>query len=133
MCRRVNEADARVFDVLGHLDFVKRYTQRFFGEVDVKANGELLDEILRTCLDADVVPEINTSTLRGDLDETMPGSGVIQRYAALGGTAMSIGSDSHKSEHIGADFDYAVRMLRDAGIAHTAVFKDRHRRQEPID
>ena len=133
MCRRVNKADVRVFDVLGHLDFVKRYTQRFFSEVDVKAHGELLDEILSTCLEADVVPEINTTTLRGDLDETMPGPGVVKRYAALGGTAMSLGSDSHKSEHIGADFDFAVGMLRDSGIKHMALFNARQRTNEPIE
>ena len=132
MCRRVNTSQQRVFDVLGHLDYVKRYTQRFFREVDVEAHGEILDEILRTCLEADLVPEINTSTLRGDLDETMPGPSTVKRYAELGGTAMSIGSDAHLSEHVGAGLNHAVDMLRDAGIGHVALFDNRQRACEPV-
>ena len=133
MCRRVNTSQRRVFDVLGHLDFVKRYTRRFFGKEDVHAHGEIVDEILRTCVEADVVPEINTSTLRGDLDETMPGPDVVKRYAELGGMAMSLGSDAHVSEHIGAGLNHAVDMLRDAGITHVALFNDRERTSDPIE
>lgn len=133
MCRRVNTSQRRVFDVLGHLDFVKRYTQRFFSKIDVGAHGDILDEILRTCIEADVVPEINTSTLRGDLGETMPGPGVVKRYAELGGTAMSLGSDAHLSEHVGAGLNCAVDMLREAGVKHVALFNDRERTSEPIE
>ena len=96
-------------------------------------DGDILDEILRTCLEADLVPEINTSTLRGDLDETMPGPGVVKRYAELGGTAMSIGSDAHLSEHVGAGLGHAVDMLLDAGVRHVALFNDRKRTSEPIE
>lgn len=124
MCERVKGSGERVFDVLGHLDFVKRYTQRFFGDFDVMSHADLVDEILQTCLTADLIPEINTSTLRQDLNETMPGPVVVKRYAELGGKAMSIGSDSHKSDHIGANLDHAVQMLRAAGIDRFAVFRE---------
>jgi len=117
----------RVFDVLGHLDLVKRYTQRFFGEHDVEACGDLRDEALARCIAADLTPEINTSTLRQGLTETMPGPITVKRYADLGGRAMSIGSDAHRAEDIAADFDRAVEMLRDAGIPTLAVFKERQR------
>jgi histidinol-phosphatase (PHP family) len=126
-CGRVHDKEGPVFDVLGHLDLVKRYTQRFFSTYGVEPFGELIDEILRGCLAAGMVPEINTSSLRQGLDESMPGLDTVKRYAALGGTAMSLGSDAHQAADVGAGFDTAVEMLRVAGIKSTAMFRRRER------
>lgn len=132
-CGELRASHGRVFDVLGHLDLVKRYTNRFFGQCAVGAFGGLIDEILRGCLAADLTPEINTSTLRQGLDETMPGPETVKRYAELGGTSMSLGSDAHRSEDVDAGLDHAVKMLRDGGITHMAVFESRRKRETPID
>lgn len=126
-CETLHRARGRVFDVLGHLDLAKRYTRRFFESYDVSGCATLIDDILRTLLAADMVPEINTSTLRQGLDETMPGERTIRRYAELGGTMMTIGSDAHRPEDIAAGFDHAQAMLRRSGVDHIAVFRDRRR------
>lgn len=123
----INRERGRVFDVLGHLDLVKRYTQRFLGGYDVSGCHDLIDDILRACLEADIIPEINTSTLRQNLDEPMPGPHTVRRYAELGGTCMSLGSDAHRAEDVGADLDRAAMMLRDVGIKNLAVFEHRKR------
>ncbi len=122
----------RVFDVLGHLDLAKRYTQRFFGDFDVSGGQDLIDDILRACIDADLTPEINTSTLRQNLDETMPGPHTVRRYAELGGTCMSLGSDAHRAEDVGAGLDHGAAMLPDGGIENLAVFKNRQRTLIPL-
>lgn len=133
-CRSLHDRlGRRVFDVLGHLDLVKRYTTRWFGEYVVNDFAPLIDEILQACLAADVVPEINTSTLRQGCDEPMPGPRTIRRYAELGGTAMSIGSDAHASKDIGADFDTAATLMRDAGMTKLAVHRARSREFVPLD
>lgn len=132
-CERLHDDRGRVFDVLGHLDVVKRYSQRFLGENKVARFGDLLDEILSTCLRADVIPEVNTSTLRQDMDEPMPGADTITRYIRLGGSAVSLGSDAHLPTNVGADFDRAVAVLRSTGINHAAVFKKRERLIIPFD
>ncbi|MEE9293949.1 MAG: histidinol-phosphatase HisJ family protein [Phycisphaerae bacterium] len=131
-CQRLHRNRSRVFDILSHLDFCKRYSNRFAGTVHIAEHIDVIDEILRACLAADIVPEINTSTLRGDLAETMPGPIVVQRYAELGGTMMALGSDSHRAADIGAGFDHALNMLRQAGITNVAVFERRTRRTETI-
>lgn len=122
----------RPFDILGHLDLVKRYTQRYFGVHDVRAFREIVEEILRVCLEADLVLELNTSTLRQSVPEPMPAEWAVRRYVELGGEAMLLGSDAHKSEHVGAGFDAAVGMLVDAGIGGQVVFKGRQRSILPI-
>jgi histidinol-phosphatase (PHP family) len=121
----------RVFDVLGHLDLAKRYTKRFLGSYDMSPFVGLIDEILSASLAADLTPEINTSSLRQGLDETMPNAEAVKRYAALGGKAMSLGSDAHRAEDIGAGFDRAVTMLHEAGLEHIAVFQRRERMLRP--
>lgn len=122
----------RVFDVLGHLDLVKRYTLRYFGSYDVSPCAAIIDEILHTCLEADLTPEINTSSLRQGLSETMPNGDTVRRYAGLGGTAVSLGSDSHKADDIGAGFDVASSLVRAAGLQGLAVFKNRTRSIIPL-
>jgi len=125
-CERLHRRrGGRVFDVLGHLDLAKRYTKRFLGSYDMSPFGALIDEILSTCVAADLTPEINTSSLRQGLDEPMPNAEAVKRYAALGGKALSLGSDAHRAEDIGAGFDRARTMLRDAGLERIAVFKKR--------
>jgi histidinol-phosphatase (PHP family) len=131
-CERLHRQRGRVFDVLGHLDLAKRYTQRFFGRYNIDEHEDLIDEILQTCLAADLIPEINTSTLRQNLDEPMPGQHTISRYACLGGRAMPLGSDAHLPQSIGADFDHAAAMLRTAGIHHTVLFRNRDRSIVPL-
>ncbi len=132
-CERLHRAHGRVFDVLGHLDLVKRYTHRFRGSFDLSPHAQLIDEILQVCLEADLVPEINTSTMRQGLDEAMPGSDTVARYAAFGGTAMSLGSDAHRAKDVGEGLDEAAQVLRDAGITRAAVFRDRQRQDVAFD
>lgn len=115
----------RVFDVLGHLDLVKRYTTRWFATHLVGEFEPLIDEILVACLDADLVPEINTSTLRQGCDEPMPGPRTIRRYRELGGTGLSVGSDAHVSRDIGAGVPQATDLMRAAGFTRLAVHKAR--------
>jgi len=125
LCLELKEKGERPFDILGHLDLVKRYTHRFFGDFDISAHADVVNELLRTAIAAELIPEINTSTWRQDLPEPMPADWVIQRYAALGGTAISIGSDAHRAEDIAGGFDQATDLLRTAGIQQEAVFLDR--------
>ncbi|NLX13236.1 MAG: histidinol-phosphatase HisJ family protein [Phycisphaerales bacterium] len=119
----------RPFDVLGHLDLVKRYTQRYFGTFDIRAHADLVDEILRCCLSAGLVPEINMSSCRQQLPEPMPADWVVRRYAELGGRSMSIGSDAHQSEYVGVGLVEGSSVMKAQGIHHQAVFKDRQLRE----
>jgi histidinol-phosphatase (PHP family) len=129
---QLKRGGTRPFDVLGHLDLVKRYTQRFFKTFDVQAHEMLIDQILSACLTADLVPEVNLSSLRQQLPEPMPAEWVVRRYAELGGDAMSLGSDAHASEDIGAEIHQGAEMLKRAGIGRLAVFKNRKRCDEVL-
>ncbi|NLE61356.1 MAG: histidinol-phosphatase HisJ family protein [Planctomycetes bacterium] len=122
----------RPFDVLGHLDLVKRYTMRYFDTFDIRPCQDLVDRILRTCIEADLVPEVNLSTLRQSLPEPSPAEWVIGRYVKLGGRAMTLGSDAHRPEHVGMGVAEAAEMLKRQGIEALAVFRGRQRTDEPL-
>jgi histidinol-phosphatase (PHP family) len=121
---RMHADGGHPFHVLGHMDFAKRYAKRYWdfeGPIDAP---DLIDEILTNCLAARLVPEINTSTLRNNIAAPMPGLEVIERYAELGGTAMSLGSDAHSPQYVGSHFADAVELMRRGGIKHLAVFRE---------
>lgn len=132
LCVRLREAGERPFDVLGHMDLAKRYTQRYWGSGDLHLEASLLEEVWQTVLAADLVPEVNTSSLRQGVGETMPAPWMIQRYVELGGRTMSIGSDAHRSEDVGAGFPEVAGMLKAAGIQAEAVFEQRQVKRIPL-
>ena len=132
-CAAIHRDHGRVFDVLGHLDLVKRYTHKWFGESAVSQFSTMTADIAAACVEADLIPEINTSSLRRGLPDPMPALDVVREYARRGGTMMSLGSDAHVSSDVGAGFDTAVSMLHDAGIRHTAWFRQRKRIAVPIE
>ncbi len=131
-CVKLRRGSTPVFDVLAHLDFVKRYSLQFAGADHVEGQEQLLDEILHGCLSAGMTLELNTSTLRKGHAEGMPGTGILRRWAQLGGDAVALGSDSHRVDEVGSDLGRAAQMLLRAGIQQQAIFEKRVCRAVPI-
>lgn len=94
------------FDILAHFDFPKRYLKTNVTDLPV------IDEVLKTLIASEIALEINTSSLRKGLTETLPDRAILQRYAELGGTTITLGSDAHSPENIGAGFEYAFQVLK---------------------
>lgn len=97
------EAAARsgLFDALGHLDVVKRYLHPYVSKEDLAAAPELYEPILRALVESGTALEINTSGLRHPVAETYPSASVVARFAELGGSAVTVGSDAHRSDQFG--------------------------------
>ena len=111
------------FDVLAHFDFPKRYYHMSHSDDD------LIDEILRTIIKKKIALEINTSPLRKGLGECSPDFEILAKYSSLGGKMITIGSDAHRPEDIGADFIYAHRLIQSVGGLKTGYFEKREFRE----
>jgi histidinol-phosphatase (PHP family) len=48
------------------------------------------------------------------------------------GARFSLSSDAHLPEHVGYQYDKAVELLRELGVAELCVFQGRERRMEPL-
>ena len=125
LCRELAAGGLRPFDVLGHLDYVKRYLRRDWDAPMGAIEPAVLDPILQALIDAGVVPEINTAGMRRPEAESYPSWSILRRYRELGGRAVSIGSDAHQSRDIGAAFGQVAERLQAIGFKGEAVFRER--------
>ena len=112
------------FDVFGHLDIIRRYNITKHTLIPEKLLP-LLDELLLWLINNGKGIEINTSGLRYGLDSVHPNTALLKRYRQLGGTIVTIGSDSHASTTIGQNFALAVELLKTTGFTKLTWFEKR--------
>ena len=114
------------FDVLGHLDMIKR-DARAFGKVydGPEPYADMIRAALRSIVERGKGIEINTSPLRKGQLEPCPSLQVLQWYRELGGEILTFGSDAHYPEHVGADWEVALEMIRATGFKRLARFEKR--------
>jgi histidinol-phosphatase (PHP family) len=118
-------AKADAFDVLGHIDMPKREGAAFYGPFCADDYCDALREILRTLVERGKGIEINTSGWRRAADECCPGLPVLKWYAELGGEILTIGSDSHRTEHVGLFRARALALAKEAGLRWLSTFERR--------
>ncbi|MCP4542894.1 MAG: histidinol-phosphatase [Chloroflexi bacterium] len=100
-------AQSGLFDVLAHLDVVKRFGVDHYGPFRYQRYAAQIDAILETMIATGTGLEVNTSGLRQNPGKTYPGPDIIARYRELGGAMFSFGSDAHSAVDVG-------RGVRDA-------------------
>lgn len=122
------------FDSLGHLTYPLRYIVGDYGKsVDLSCFSEIIDEILLTLIKENKALEINTSGYRQTLKDTMPDESILKRYKELGGKLITVGSDAHYAEHLGADIDKGYELALRCGFNEVAVYQDRMPTLIPIE
>lgn len=96
-------------DSLGHIDYIARYARFDDNEIYYRDFAEKIDEILKILIQNEKAMEINTRRIGkpGVVEALIQ---IYKRYYELGGRIVTIGSDSHISEHIGANFSAAEEM-----------------------
>ena len=110
-----NIRDYDAFDTLAHLDYISRnapYEDPVLRYEDYPAQ---FDKILKHLAAEGKSLEINTRLLDSRQAAAALG-GICSRFAELGGRTVTIGSDSHRREHIGAYLDEAYRMAFECGL-----------------
>lgn len=108
-----------LYDIVGHLDLAKKFGR--FPSVDLTDRYRAL---LGAMKEYGVAYEINTAGLRWPADEMYPSPAFV-RLAAAAGVPVTLGSDAHKPEQVGLDFDRAVALIRQSGYDRVALFRER--------
>jgi len=113
------------FDVYGHIDFINRYGNYEVKEIDYKMHSDITDKIFKTLIEKQKGIEVNTSGFRYGVGGPHPKFDLIKRYYDLGGRIITVGSDTHVTEHMTYKFDEAYRMLKEAGFEYITTYENR--------
>ena len=127
-----NVKNLSTFDVAGHLDYIVRYGPNKADFYNYDTYQDLFDEILKTIIEKGRGIECNTAGYRKGINQPNPGPEIIKRDRELGGEIITIGSDAHIPEDLGADFHRAKELLRSAGFTYYTEFKERRPEFKPL-
>jgi histidinol-phosphatase (PHP family) len=129
VARMVSTAE---FDILTHMDIVKRYGFDTYGDYDPHLYEEEIRTILQTCARRDIALEVNTSPLRRPVNQTAPSAVILDWFREEGGRWVTLGSDAHTPEEVGYGFDQVMTALDYAGFTHLARYESRHPSPIPL-
>lgn len=113
------------FDVLGHLDYIVRYGANKDNNYKYEIYKNTIDKILEFLIDHEKALEINTAGIRKGTRDVHPTIDILKKYKSMGGELITIGSDAHNAEDIGADFDRAEAALKECGFGYFCVYENR--------
>ena len=108
------------YSVLGHMDLITRYDKA--GVYPFEKLKPILTKILKTVIADEKGIEVNTSSHRYGLKDLTPSRDILKLYKKLGGKIITIGSDSHKPEHLGAFVDETKEELKALGFEYICTF-----------
>jgi histidinol-phosphatase (PHP family) len=103
--------------IVGHVDLPKKFGFR--------PSPEVMDDYRRLAgviAEHGLVCEINTAGLRKPVREMYPGPDLL-KILRQAGVGVTLGSDSHKPDEVGADFSAAVELALAAGYRHLHKWK----------
>ena len=109
------------FDIIGHLDLPKKFGFRPKNNI-----ADLLLETVRVISKSDMCVEINTSGLRKPCHEIYPSQDLL-KMCFDNAVPITLGSDAHSPEDVAADFDQAIKLLRQVGYKEIAKFAKRNK------
>jgi histidinol-phosphatase (PHP family) len=113
------------FDALAHLDLIYRYVAKHLGSVPFSYYEDTAGGLLELLVKKNIALEINTSGLRQPAGRTFPPFEAVLLYRQLGGRMLTVGSDAHHVQHVGAGLEEAMQMVARAGIEQLGVFEGR--------
>lgn len=108
------------YSVLGHMDLITRYDN--CGIYPFEKIEPMIREILKTVIAHGKGLELNTSYHRYGLKDTTPSVDILKLYRELGGEIITIGSDSHKPEHLGAYIEEGKQLLKELGYPYFCTY-----------
>jgi len=116
-----NMAKSGLFDIVGHLDLVKKFNFR------PKRNiTDLLFETVEVIKKSKMCIEVNTGGLRKPCHEVYP-SEKLMKMCFDNGLPITLGSDAHSPEEVGAGLDKVVNLLKEIGYVEIVRFTRRNR------
>lgn len=113
------------FDVLAHIDYPLRVMKLADNHPTFVGWEERIAQVLRAIIERDIALEINAAGLFGWQKQVGPPRFVLDLYKNLGGSLLSIGSDSHCAPDVGRGIAECIAHAKDAGFHEITMFQNR--------
>lgn len=110
-------------DSIAHITYPIRYSATVGKDLDLRQFYPKFEAVFTEMARSEKALEINTSTLRKGLGFAMPDAEILSLYKECGGRYVTVGSDSHTASDVGADIEYAYRMMKKCGFDKVTVVK----------
>lgn len=125
--------ESRVFDLIGHFDYVQKVGVDAFGPFDYPLFENMIDAILKTIIKNEMGLELNTLGLRESPREFYPSRKILKRYHDLGGEIITVGSNAIRADNVGAGIPNALWLLKQLGFQFITTFEQGEPAFIPID
>ena len=111
----IEETAVEDFDVLGHIDYICRSAPYENPALDYENFKPEIDEVLKIIVEREKILELNTRRLdkKSVLEELLP---IYRQYKNFGGKFITIGSDAHKVENVGKNFQAALDFAEELNL-----------------
>lgn len=113
------------FDVFAHLDYPLRVMKRDYNAPSFENYMEWVTPVLREVIDREISFEINAAGLFAWMKQVGPEDCVLAEYRRLGGTMISLGSDSHAAASVGRGMEQCIAHAKKHGFHEVMVYRGR--------
>ena len=112
-------ANAKLFDIVGHLDLIKVF--KFLPRKHIE---ELAMPALEAIKKSGMVLELNSAGLRKPVGEIYPSKTLLEMAFALD-IPITFGSDAHATDQVGFGYDEALALAKEVGYSEAVSFSNR--------
>ncbi|MCD4708702.1 MAG: PHP domain-containing protein [Candidatus Sabulitectum sp.] len=112
-------------NILAHMGIFRRGMARAGLAVDFDETAlfnSLIRDILETMIQRGIALEVNTAGLRRPEGTTYPTASVIRMYAELGGSRITLGSDTHRRENAFFGLSSGCSLIKSCGFMDYGTF-----------
>jgi histidinol-phosphatase (PHP family) len=120
------------FDVLAHIDLVKRFGVKYYGPFDVEPFESQIRSILEKLVSKGLGLEVNTSGVVQAPSEPYPGLGIMKLAQEAHVATVTIGTDSHVPASFDQGWEEGEALLQRAGFTEITLFSHRIRKNVPF-
>lgn len=100
-----------LFDGLAHLEYYRKFGESFYGTVLETTPLPFLEDLFDALRESRTVLEVNTAAVRKGLREYYPRAEIVHRARRAGVAVAHLGSDAHKPDQVGFDFEVAAALV----------------------
>ncbi|CAG7645247.1 histidinol-phosphatase [Paenibacillus allorhizosphaerae] len=116
-------AECGMFDVIGHMDALKANYPSLS-----QVPSKVLDEVLKVIAERRIAIEVNTSGKTKECGGWYPADDILER-ALYYGVGITFGSDAHRPDRVGDEWEQVRLRLKEIGFKEWVFFR---RRQKQI-